>query len=87
MFGELQDLSGRTSPPSLWSSDRPSSSCGACAASADNQGLTLVHLPAQRKPFLWDKGCFGGVYGVVMPGVAGVLWAFGGVLSVRNVSG
>jgi len=29
------------------------------AASA--QGLTLVHLPAQRKRFLWNKGCLWGV--------------------------
>jgi hypothetical protein len=21
------------------------------------QGLTLVHFPAQRKRFLWDRGC------------------------------
>ena len=21
------------------------------------QGLTLVHFSAQRKPFLWDRGC------------------------------
>jgi hypothetical protein len=25
------------------------------------QGLTLVHVSAERKRFLWDKGCLGGV--------------------------
>jgi len=25
------------------------------------QGLTFVHLSAQRRRFLWDKGCLGGV--------------------------
>jgi len=33
-----------------------------------DQGLTLVHFPAQRKRFLWDRGafrdCSGGVYEV-----------------------
>ena len=27
------------------------------AAAAHHQGLTLVHLPAQRKRFLWARGC------------------------------
>jgi len=25
--------------------------------SPSNQGLTLVHIPAQLKRFLWDRGC------------------------------
>jgi len=33
----------------------------ACSAAAPTdavrQGLTLVHFPAQRKRFLWDRGC------------------------------
>jgi acyl-CoA reductase-like NAD-dependent aldehyde dehydrogenase len=28
---------------------------------ARQQGLTLVHLPAQRKRFWWDKTCVAGV--------------------------
>jgi len=27
------------------------------AAPASRQGLTLVHISAQRKRFLWDMGC------------------------------
>jgi len=27
------------------------------AAAVWNQGLTLVHISAQRKHFLWDRGC------------------------------
>ena len=26
------------------------------------QGLTLVHFPAQRKRFLWDRGCVQGLF-------------------------
>jgi len=26
------------------------------------QGLTLVHFSAQRKPFLWDRGCSQGLF-------------------------
>ena len=29
-----------------------------CSTSfSSNQGLTLVHLSAQRQRFLWDRGC------------------------------
>ena len=39
--------------------------CGAGPATSEaggwRQGLTLVHLSAQRKRFCWDKGYFGGV--------------------------
>ena len=30
----------------------------------ERQGLTLVHLSAQRKRFWWDKGYLGGVWGL-----------------------
>jgi len=36
-------------------------SINARTAPSRGQGLTLVHLSAQRKRFLWDKGCFRGV--------------------------
>jgi hypothetical protein len=26
-------------------------------AVADRQGLTLIHIPAQLKRFVWDRGC------------------------------
>jgi hypothetical protein len=47
----------------------------AAAASARNQGLTLVHYSAQRKRFLWEGGDYGGVHGVVHGVSTGV---FGG---------
>ena len=50
-------------------------------------GLTLVHFSAQRKRFLWDKGCFGGVEGLFMAGLEGVRRRSGDVLSVRTGSG
>ena len=28
---------------------------------AHHQGLTLVHFSAQRKRFLWDRGCISGL--------------------------
>ena len=28
---------------------------------ASDQGLTLVHFSAQRKRFLWDRGCIEGL--------------------------
>jgi hypothetical protein len=28
-----------------------------CAKAPERQGLTLVHFSAQRKRFLWDRGC------------------------------
>jgi len=36
------------------------------------QGVTLVHLSAQRKRFRWDKGYLEGVLGVLKAGVEGV---------------
>ena len=32
------------------------------ARSARHQGLTLVHLSAQRKCFVWDRGCIEGLF-------------------------
>ena len=29
---------------------------------ASRQGLTLVHFSAQRKRFMWDRGCMYGVF-------------------------
>jgi len=56
-----------------------------CAAvSPPRQGLTLVHLSAQCKRFLWVRGCLGGVLGVFMAQVEGVFGRLGDVLSVRN---
>jgi len=45
------------------------------ARAACFQGLTLVHLQAQRKRFLWDKGCSGAVYRALMVGLEGVFRA------------
>ena len=43
---------------------------------APGQGLTLVHLSAHRKRFLWYKGCLGGIYGEGIYG--GVyMWVYG----------
>ena len=56
-------------------------------ASCTRQGLTLVHLPAQRKRLLGDKGCLWCVPGVFMADVEGVFMGSGTVLSVRNGSG
>jgi len=57
------------------------------AAAGYRQELTLVHFSAQRKHFMWGKGCLGGVHGVFMAGVEGVFRRLGDVLSVRNGSG
>jgi len=46
-------------------------------AVASGQGLTLVHLSAQRKRFLWDKGYSGGVQEVFKTGVEGVFRRLG----------
>jgi hypothetical protein len=32
------------------------------ATAAEVQGLTLVHLSAQRKHFLWARGCIQGLF-------------------------
>ena len=37
-----------------------------------HQGLTLFHLPAQRKRFLWDQTCLWGGERVFTAGVEGV---------------
>jgi hypothetical protein len=34
----------------------------ACAVGARRQGLILVHFSAQRKRFLWDRGCMDGSF-------------------------
>jgi hypothetical protein len=41
------------------------------ALEAEGQGLTLVHFSAQRKRFLWDRGCVQGVYRGCLRVVAG----------------
>ena len=66
--------------------NRPTTNAGsfAAATSTSNQGLTPVHLPAQRKRFSLNKGCLGAVYEVRMAGVEGVFRASGNILSVRN---
>jgi hypothetical protein len=33
-----------------------------CSTSTVSQGLTLVHFSAQRKRFLWDRGCTYGLF-------------------------
>jgi hypothetical protein len=54
---------------------------------AARQRLTPVHFSAQRKRFLWDKGCLWGVYGVFLAWEEGVFGRLGDVLGVRNASG
>jgi len=44
-----------------------------------HQGLTLVHLSAQRKRSWWDKGYLWGVWGVFKAGVEGVFRRLGDV--------
>ena len=58
---------------------------------AATQGLTLVHLSAQRKHFPWDKGCsrsfrgcWGAVWGVFVAGGAGVASAFRGCFEFQK---
>jgi len=38
------------------------------------QGLTLVHLLAQRKRILWERGCIKGYFNWVFSRYDGVLW-------------
>jgi hypothetical protein len=58
-----QERSGGSGPASQSSSGRRSTwmrqkSGRSCSTlSAVNQGLTFVHFAAQRKRFLWDRGC------------------------------
>jgi len=49
----------------------------ACCPGSSWQGLKLVHLPAQRERFLWDKGCAWGVYMVFMAAVEGFFKGLG----------
>ena len=46
---------------------------------ARQQGLTLVHFSAQRKRFLWDRGCIEGLFRGCSAGVWEVLGVLGGV--------
>jgi hypothetical protein len=56
----------------------------AALTSSIDQGLTLVHLSAQRQRLWWDKGYEGIVQGVLTMGLEGVLSRLVDVLSVRN---
>ena len=47
------------------SSHRRWTAAATAAAPTAYQGLTLVHLSAQRQRFLWDKGCLWGVQTVL----------------------
>ena len=61
-----------------------------CTDAERRQGLTLVHFSAQRKRFLWDRGCIEGLFRGCCVGVYEVLGDVGGlkgVLRVRNGSG
>jgi hypothetical protein len=57
-----------------------------CGGLVRGQGLTLVHLSAQRKRCWWVKGYLGGVKGELKAGVQGVLRRLGDVLTIRNGS-
>ena len=48
--------------PTRWSLRHSSSTAVPLPASASEQGLTLVHFSAQRKRFMWDRGCMYGVF-------------------------
>ena len=59
-MSQVELRSGRvTAPTTNW----------LAAAATSGQGLTLVHLSAQRKRFLWERGC---TYGVCMGCLGGV---------------
>ena len=58
----------------------------ACRAAA-YQGLTLVHFSAQRKLFLWDRGCDLGLFRGVFTGCQGVVAGVQGVFCLRHGSG
>ena len=53
---------------------------------AHHQGLTPVHVPAQRERFMWDRGCIGSCLGVFRR-CKGVLWGYEGVFGTRTSSG
>ena len=61
------------------SSDRPSSDRPSITS---DQGLTLIHFSAQRKRFLWDKGCLFELFKGCLGGVRG----YEGVFRVYIVS-
>ena len=46
---------------------------------ADGQGPTLVHFSAQRKRFLWHRGCVQGLFKGEFRGCQGVLGSVEGV--------
>ena len=50
---------------------------------AEEQGRTLVHVSAQRKRFLWDRGCIQGLCSGCLGGVRGYL---GCILDQRRLS-
>jgi len=52
-------ISAKSSPSCWWSSEYEwLTLCkSSLDSSAGNQGLTLVDFSAQRKHFLWDRGC------------------------------
>ena len=45
--------------------------CGEAWEACLQQGLTLVHFSAQRKRYLWDKGCIEGLFRGCLGGVRG----------------
>ena len=49
----------------------PAAAAAAPSAPAATQGLTLVHCSAQRKRFLWDRGCIRGLFVGYLGGVVG----------------
>jgi len=51
------------------------------------QGLTLVHFVAQRKRFVWDRGCVQGVFTGCLGGVRGYLGVTRVCFCVRIGSG
>jgi len=45
-----------------------------------NQGLTLVQFSAQRKHFVWDRGCSEGVFVGYLGGLSGYVGGVGCIL-------
>ena len=54
---------------------------------AGRQGLTLLHISAQRKRFPWDKGCIWGLSKRCFSGCLGFTGGSEGVVCGRNGSG
>jgi len=50
-----------------------------------NQGLTLVHVSAQRKRFVWDRGAFRGEFRGCLGGVRGFEGCRGCVLCQKRL--